>query len=90
LKAEGKLLTVKQKADRVRAQGMLESLVVQGLDMPSAGERKAPRPGTRVRSKAKQQTSTEEQQQQSKKADQKFAAGLSDEDSSYLEAIEKQ
>jgi translation initiation factor 5B len=63
LKAEGKLLTVKQKADRSRAQAMLEALIAQGLEMPSAEEKKAPRPGTRVRSKAKQQTSTEEQQQ---------------------------
>jgi translation initiation factor 5B len=63
LKAEGKLLTVKQKADRARAQGMLEALIAQGLETPSAGEKKAPRLGTKVRSKAKQQTSTEEQQQ---------------------------
>jgi translation initiation factor 5B len=60
LKAEGKLLTAKQKADRARAQGMLEALMAQGLEMPSAGEKKAPRPGTRVRIKAKQQTSIEE------------------------------
>jgi translation initiation factor 5B len=60
LKAEGKLLTAKQKADRARAQGMLEALKAQGLEMPNAGEKKAPRPGTRVRIKAKQQTSTEQ------------------------------
>jgi hypothetical protein len=63
---------------------MLESLLVQGPDISSAGGRKAPRPGARVRSKAKQQTSTEKQQQQSKKADQKFATELSDEDSSNI------
>jgi hypothetical protein len=63
---------------------MFESLVVQGPDIPSAGGRNAHRPGARVRSKAKQQTSTEEQQQQSKKADQKFATELSDEDSSNI------
>jgi translation initiation factor 5B len=60
LKAEGKLLTAKQKADRARAQGMLEALKAQGLEMPAAGEKRAPRPGTRVRNKAKQQTSVEE------------------------------
>jgi hypothetical protein len=63
---------------------MLESLIVQGPDIPSSGGRKVPRPGTRVRSKAKQQTSTEEQQQQSEKADQKFATELSDEDLSNI------
>jgi translation initiation factor 5B len=62
LKAEGKLLTAKEKADYARAQGMLEALIAQGLEMPSAREKKAPRPGTRVRIKAKQQTSIEEQQ----------------------------
>jgi len=62
LKAEGKLLTAKQKADRARAQGMLEALKAQGLEMPAAGEKRAPRPGTRVRTKSKQQTSVEEEQ----------------------------
>jgi translation initiation factor 5B len=60
LKAEGKLLTAKQKAERARAQAMLDALKAQGLEMPAAGEKRAPRPGTRVRIKAKQQTSVEE------------------------------
>nr|CAD7571529.1 unnamed protein product [Timema californicum] len=62
MKAEGKLLTQKQKTDRARAQALLDALKAQGLDMPNVGEKKAPRPGTRVRpNKAKQQTSVEEQ-----------------------------
>ncbi|CAG9819490.1 unnamed protein product [Phaedon cochleariae] len=48
LKAEGKLLTAKQKADRARAQAMIDSLKAQGVELPDVGERK-PRPGTRVR-----------------------------------------
>lgn len=48
LKAEGKLLTAKQKADRARAQAMIASLKAQGVDLPEIGEKK-PRPGTRVR-----------------------------------------
>ncbi|KDR14622.1 Eukaryotic translation initiation factor 5B, partial [Zootermopsis nevadensis] len=62
LKAEGKLLSAKQKADRARAQAMLDALKAQGLEMPNAGEKRAPRPGTRVRTKAKQQTSLEQDQ----------------------------
>lgn len=50
LKAEGKLLTAKQKADRARAQAMIEHLKAQGLELPEAGERKA-RPGTRIKPK---------------------------------------
>lgn len=48
LKAEGKLLTTKQKQDRARAQAMLEALKAQGLDLPDAAEKK-PKPGTRKR-----------------------------------------
>lgn len=59
LKAEGKLLTAKQKADRARAQAMLEALKAQGVELPEVGEKK-PRPGTRVKpSKLKQQSSVE-------------------------------
>lgn len=57
LKAEGKLLTAKQKADRARAQAMIEHLKAQGLELPEAGERK-PRPGTRI--KPKKQSNTAE------------------------------
>ncbi|XP_059485344.1 eukaryotic translation initiation factor 5B isoform X2 [Neocloeon triangulifer] len=56
LKAEGKLLTPKQKADRARAQAMLEAL---GVSAPAAGEKKV-RPGTRIRPNKKNQ----QQQQQ--------------------------
>lgn len=45
LKAEGKLLTTKQKQDRARAQAMIEALKAQGFDLPEVGEKK-PRPGT--------------------------------------------
>lgn len=48
LKAEGKLLTAKQKADKARAEAMLESLKAQGIPVPGGAEKKA-RPGTRVR-----------------------------------------
>lgn len=60
LKAEGKLLTPKEKAARARAQEMLEARKAQGLDLPNVGEKKVIRPGTRVRpSKVKSQTSQE-------------------------------
>ncbi|XP_023173330.2 eukaryotic translation initiation factor 5B [Drosophila hydei] len=49
LKAEGKLLTKKQKEDRARAQALLESLKAQGLEIPDPNDRRAPRPGTRIR-----------------------------------------
>ncbi|EDW79505.2 uncharacterized protein Dwil_GK20375 [Drosophila willistoni] len=49
LKAEGKLLTKKQKEDRARAQALLESLKAQGLEIPDPNEKRAPRPGTRIR-----------------------------------------
>lgn len=48
LKAEGKLLTAKQKADRARAQALIDSLKAKGVELPDVGERK-PRPGTRVK-----------------------------------------
>uniref|UniRef100_A0A182LRG0 Tr-type G domain-containing protein n=1 Tax=Anopheles culicifacies TaxID=139723 RepID=A0A182LRG0_9DIPT len=54
LKAEGKLLTAKQKQNRARAQAMLEALKAQGLAMPeSTGERR-PKPGARIRPKKNQ------------------------------------
>jgi len=58
LKAEGKLLTPKQKADRARAQAMLEAL---GVSQIPPGEKKV-RPGTRIRPNKKNQ-----QQQQTGK-----------------------
>ncbi|CAK1551654.1 unnamed protein product [Leptosia nina] len=58
LKAEGKLLTPKQKAEKARAQAMLESLKAQGVEIGS--EKKPPRPGTRVKpAKLKTQVSQE-------------------------------
>lgn len=54
LKAEGKLLTTKQKLEQARAQAMLESLRAQGVELPEAGAKKA-RPGTRVRPNKKNQ-----------------------------------
>lgn len=63
LKAEGKLLTAKQKADRARAQAMIDNLKAQGLELPDVGERK-PRLGTRIRpSKLKTQKSIENQKE---------------------------
>ncbi|XP_060530390.1 eukaryotic translation initiation factor 5B isoform X2 [Cylas formicarius] len=59
LKAEGKLLTAKQKADRARAQALIDSLKAKGVELPDVGERK-PRLGTRVKpSKQKKETSDE-------------------------------
>ncbi|XP_072941559.1 eukaryotic translation initiation factor 5B [Epargyreus clarus] len=59
LKAEGKLLTPKQKAEKARAQALLESLKAQGIDIGSA-EKKPPRPGTRIKpTKLKTQMSQE-------------------------------
>ena len=49
LKAEGKLLTTKQKADRDRAANMLASLKAQGVEVPDVAEKRAARAGTRVR-----------------------------------------
>lgn len=54
LKAEGKLLTSKQKLEQARAQAMLESLRAQGVELPEAGAKKS-RPGTRVRPNKKNQ-----------------------------------
>uniref|UniRef100_A0A6B2EIU5 Eukaryotic translation initiation factor 5B n=1 Tax=Phlebotomus kandelakii TaxID=1109342 RepID=A0A6B2EIU5_9DIPT len=54
LKAEGKLLTTKQKQEKARAQAMLEALKAQGVEVPEAGK-KAPRLGTRVRTKKRDQ-----------------------------------
>lgn len=48
LKAEGKLLTTKQKLDKARAEAMIESMRAQGAAVPATAEKRA-RPGTRVR-----------------------------------------
>ncbi|XP_050362843.1 eukaryotic translation initiation factor 5B [Nymphalis io] len=60
LKAEGKLLTPKQKAEKARAQAMLESLKAQGIEIGSAEKKLPPRPGTRIKpTKLKTQMSQE-------------------------------
>ncbi|XP_050073539.1 eukaryotic translation initiation factor 5B [Anopheles maculipalpis] len=59
LKAEGKLLTAKQKQNRARAQAMLEALKAQGIGIPeSTGERRA-KPGSRIRPKKNQDANKE-------------------------------
>ncbi|XP_049295925.1 eukaryotic translation initiation factor 5B [Anopheles funestus] len=54
LKAEGKLLTAKQKQNRARAQAMLEALKAQGLAIPEATGERRPKPGARIRTKKNQ------------------------------------
>ncbi|XP_017843089.1 eukaryotic translation initiation factor 5B isoform X2 [Drosophila busckii] len=72
LKAEGKLLTKKQKEDRARAQALLDSLKAQGLEIPDPSDRRAPRPGTRIRpnkkKNAKDEAASEEDAQQAANA----------------------
>ncbi|XP_066257303.1 eukaryotic translation initiation factor 5B [Euwallacea similis] len=59
LKAEGKLLTAKQKADRARAQALIDSLKAQGVALPDVGEKK-PRPGTRIKPNKQKKEQTPE------------------------------
>uniref|UniRef100_A0A2M4CH17 Eukaryotic translation initiation factor 5B n=1 Tax=Anopheles darlingi TaxID=43151 RepID=A0A2M4CH17_ANODA len=59
LKAEGRLLTAKQKQDRARAQAMLEALKAQGVEIPEATTEKRVRPGTRIRPKKNQEKESE-------------------------------
>uniref|UniRef100_T1PH61 Eukaryotic translation initiation factor 5B n=1 Tax=Musca domestica TaxID=7370 RepID=T1PH61_MUSDO len=66
LKAEGKLLTKKQKEDRARAQAMLEALKAQGLEIPDPNERRPARPGTRIRPKKKGPNANNQQQNDTK------------------------
>lgn len=61
LKAEGKLLTAKQKQDRMRAQAMLEALKAQGVEIPEVGVEKRVRPGTRIRPKKKDESTKDEE-----------------------------
>lgn len=85
LKAEGKLLTTKQKQDRARAQAMINALKAQGLvDLPGAGEKKS-RPGTRIRpNKIKQQVSVDE------KDDEKIEENVPEADTVEVEIIDQQ
>ncbi|XP_059615172.1 eukaryotic translation initiation factor 5B [Phlebotomus argentipes] len=70
LKAEGKFLTTKQKQEKARAQAMLEALKAQGVDVPETGKR-APRPGTRVRTKKKDQSVDEEEKKEASPVEEK-------------------
>ncbi|XP_052861683.1 eukaryotic translation initiation factor 5B [Anopheles cruzii] len=65
LKAEGKLLTSKQKQDRARAQAMLEALKAQGIEIPEVTAEKRVRPGTRIRPKKNQETNAESESKES-------------------------
>lgn len=88
LKAEGKLLTAKQKEDRRRAQALLEARLAQGLEMPAAGEKRF-RPGTRVRPNKKQQTSQKDaQDQEGKENEQKVEVEIVD-SASISEKVEE-
>ncbi|CAO1331177.1 unnamed protein product [Diamesa tonsa] len=60
LKAEGKLLTTKQKADKARAEAMLAALKASGVEVPETTAEKRARPGTRIRpSKSKKEEQKE-------------------------------
>ena len=49
-------MTKSQKEAQARAQAMLDAMRAQGVDVPVIGEKRAPRPGTRIRNKAKSAT----------------------------------
>jgi translation initiation factor 5B len=62
LKAEGKLLTAKQKADRARAEALIQSLRAQGVDVPGVGEKRDVKPSVRsMRQKVKKDDENEQQ-----------------------------
>ncbi|XP_065361107.1 eukaryotic translation initiation factor 5B [Calliphora vicina] len=69
LKAEGKLLTKKQKEDRARAQAMLEALKAQGLEIPDPSEKRPTRPGTRIRPKKKGPQANQQTEAEAKAAE---------------------
>merc|ERR1711935_733547 len=68
LRKEGKLLTAKQRADKARAEQTLASMRAQGIDVPEAGVKKGPRPGTRIRNKNKAKSETPETDKESSPA----------------------
>lgn len=74
LKAEGKLLTAKQKQDRMRAQAMLEALKAQGVEIPEVGTEKKVRPGTRLRPKKKDDANKEEENKESSPTEEELKA----------------
>ena len=49
LRKKGLLLTAKQKEQKARAEASLAALKAAGIQVPEAGEKRGPRPGTRVR-----------------------------------------
>ncbi|KAH1027913.1 eukaryotic translation initiation factor 5B [Dendroctonus ponderosae] len=72
LKAEGKLLTAKQKADRARAQALIDSLKAQGVALPDVGEKKPVRLGTRIKpNKQKKDPAAQEIKTEEKPAEEK-------------------
>lgn len=85
LKAEGKLLTAKQKQDKARAQAMLDSLRAQGIELPEVGEKRAVRPGTRVRPNKKKDALQHSQSQDDSVA---VDDGKADGDESVVETVE--
>ncbi|XP_031631192.1 eukaryotic translation initiation factor 5B [Contarinia nasturtii] len=91
LKAEGKLLTTKQKQDKARAEAMLESLRAQGVELPEAGAKK-PRPGTRVRPNKKNQSatnqSTSDEKDEQKESDETTAQDENDDEQKPEEGAE--
>ncbi|XP_036671033.3 eukaryotic translation initiation factor 5B [Drosophila suzukii] len=74
LKAEGKLLTKKQKEDRARAQALLDSLKAQGLEVPDPTEKRPVRLGTRIRPNKKKGPKDEAAEEEAKAAEAQAAA----------------
>ncbi|XP_023309007.2 eukaryotic translation initiation factor 5B [Lucilia cuprina] len=87
LKAEGKLLTKKQKEDRARAQAMLEALKAQGLEIPDPTEKRPTRPGTRIRPKKKGPQANQQTEAEAKAAEE--AAKAAEEAAKAAEEAEK-
>ncbi|XP_030572443.1 eukaryotic translation initiation factor 5B [Drosophila novamexicana] len=93
LKAEGKLLTKKQKEDRARAQALLDSLKAQGLEIPDPNDRRAPRPGTRIRPNKRKgpkgEATEEEAKDEAQKAAEAAAAAAAAEQKAKEEAVKE-
>ncbi|XP_067646023.1 eukaryotic translation initiation factor 5B [Eurosta solidaginis] len=88
LKAEGKLLTKKQKEERARAQAMLEALKAQGLEIPDPTEKRPTRPGTRIRPKKKGPANKGEQTEAEAKAvEEAIAGGIAKESAEKQEIV---
>ncbi|XP_064541267.1 eukaryotic translation initiation factor 5B [Drosophila montana] len=93
LKAEGKLLTKKQKEDRARAQALLDSLKAQGLEIPDPNDRRGTRPGTRIRPNKKKgpkgDATEEEAKDDAQKAAEAAAAAAAAEQKAKEEAVKE-